>query len=304
MAVGAYCTYIPDSDLEAAVARLRSEAVAKTTSGVHRPGDGTAQVITEQLCRVTEGTLLGRHLLERAVDEPRPESGELLTLVTTAMGAPTTTLPRSLSGVDQAAAAIPVCDERSAYDTEPTFLTVDLDTSDVATLNTLHLRPPSAVRYRLAEGARLDWIVRDATADEWRVAVYPSELPELPSDAGFVVHRTDMVTGEFAMEPAGSYDEAIQLAEAFLEQGFPGAAEQSHGFGNPFPELVQVSAVRYPEGGGVELVATELGSARREFLGTPEARYVANVVQEVTADASRTGWMLFGLTDLPEAAGG
>ncbi|MQA04114.1 MAG: hypothetical protein GEV07_15765 [Streptosporangiales bacterium] len=300
MAVGAYCTYIPEADLQAAVARLRAEAVAKSATGVHRPGDGTAEVVTTQLCRVTEGTLLARHLLERAADEPRPESAELLALVTAAMGSPSNDLPRPLTGVDLAAAAIPVCDEAGAYDTEPTFLTVDLDTTDVDVLNTLHLRPPSAVRYRLAEGARLDWMVRDATADEWQVAVYPQELPELPADAGFVVHRTDAVTGAFAMEPAGSYEEALRLAETFVEHGFPGVAEQAHGFGNPFPELVQIAAVRYPEAGGVELVATELGAARREFLGTPAASYVANVVQGSHDDAVRTGWMLFGLTNLPD----
>lgn len=302
MAVGAYCTYIPEADLDAAVGRLRAEAVAETATGVQRPGDGSAEVLTAQLCRVTEGTLLARHLLERAADEPRPESADLLTLVTAAMGKPTTTLPFSLSGVDRSTAAIPVCDDADSFDSEAVLLTVNLDATDVEALNTLHLRPPSAIRYRLAEGARLDWMVRDATGDEWRVVVDEGERPDLPDDAGYVLHRTDPATGAFAMEPASSYDDALRLAELFAENGFPGVAEQAHGFGNPYPEVVKVAAVDYLDGDGVKVLANGFAEARREFAGAPEARYVANVVRGQRGEPVRTGWMLFGLTELPEPA--
>lgn len=298
MAVGAYCTYLPDADLEQCVARLREEAVAKVGDYVHRPGDGTADVVTSQVCRVTEGTMLARHLLERAVDEPRQESADLITLVTAAMGGPAQ-LPESLTQVDGATAAIPVCDDSGAYDTEAVRVEVDLDVTDVETLNTLHLRPPSAVRYRFAEGARLDWIVRDATGDEWRVDVSAGEQPDLPADAGYVLHRTDPATGSFSMEPAPSYDEALRLAAVFAEHGFPAVADQAHGFGNPYPELVQVAAVRYT-GGGVEVLQSDVAEARRNFVATPKASYVASVVTG-EHEPQRTGWMLFGLTDLPES---
>ncbi|MQA80190.1 MAG: hypothetical protein GEV10_17180 [Streptosporangiales bacterium] len=300
MAVGAYCTYVAEPGLDEAVARLRADAVAATADGVHRPGDGTAEQVTEQACRVTEGTLLARHLLERAVDEPRPESADLLALTLAALGRPGTTLPAPLTGVDGATAAIPVCDTADAYVQEAVFLTVDLDRTDVAALNTLHLRPPSAIRYRLAEAARLDWVVRDATRDEWTVSVDAGEVPDLPDGAGYVLHRTDPATGAFAMEPAPSYDDAVRLAAQFAEHGFPGATDQMHGFGNPYPEVVTVSAVRYREG-GVDVLAAGIAEARREFVSTPEARYVASLVGGERREPERTGWMLFGLTDLPAA---
>lgn len=298
MAVGAYCTYVAEPDLDEAVSRLRADAVATSAAGVHRPGDGTAEQVTDQACRVTEGTLLARHLLERAVDEPRPEGADLLALTLAALGAPGTALPPPLAGVDLATAAIPVCDAPDTYEQEAVFLTVDLDRTDVEALNTLHLRPPSAIRYRLAEAARLDWVVRDATRDEWSVSVEAGELPDLPDDAGFVVHHTDPATGAFGMEPARSYDEAVRLAEQYAEHGFPGTTVRGQGFGNPYPEVVAVGAVRYREG-AVDVLAGGIAEARREFVATPEARYVASLVSGERREPERTGWMLFGLTDLP-----
>src|SRR5690606_20403409 len=118
-------------------------------------------------------------------------------------------------------------------------------------------------------------------------------------DAGFVLHRTDPATGAFAMEPAPSYDEALRLAAVYAENGFPAAADQAHGFGNPYPEVVKVAAVRYTQT-GVDVIATDLGEAHRTFVGTPKASYVASVVTGERTQPERTGWMLFGLTDLPE----
>lgn len=297
MGVAAYCTYLAEPDLDAAVARLRDEAVADTGDALHRPGDGTADVVTSQVCRLTEGTLLARHLLERAVDEPRPEGPELLALTVAALGRPGTGLPDALGGVDRATAAIPVCDDAAAYRTEPTRLEVDLDRTDVAALNALHLRPPSAIRYRLDEGARLDWVVRDASEDEWRVVVDAPPPGVLPEGASYVVHRTDPATGAFTMEPGGSYDDAVRLATEFAERGFaePGPGP---GFGNPYPEVFTVAAVRFVEG-GVDVVAPRLAEARREFVATPHARYWANVVTGERGEPRRTGWVLFGLTRLP-----
>src|SRR4051812_39545835 len=88
MGVAAHCMDLPEPDLDAAVARLRDEAVADAGDGVHRPGDGTAEVVTARVCGVTEATLPARHLLERAVDEPRPEGPELLALTVAALGRP------------------------------------------------------------------------------------------------------------------------------------------------------------------------------------------------------------------------
>ncbi|HEX6447194.1 MAG TPA: hypothetical protein VF053_19020 [Streptosporangiales bacterium] len=298
MGVAAYCTYLPEPDLDAAVARLRDEAVAEVDGRLHRPGDGTAEVVTPQVCRVTEATLLARHLLERAVDEPRAEGPELLALTVAALGRPGAGLPDALAGVDVATAAIPVCDDAAAYETEPVRLDVDLDRTDVALLNSLHLHPPSAVRYRLAEGARLDWIVRDASEDEWRVTVDAPPPGELPADVSYVVHRTDPATGAFTMEPAASYDDGVRLATGFAERGFAEPAGHASGFGNPYPEVFRVAAVRYVDG-GVDVVAPRLAEARREFVATPRARYWANVVTGERGEPRRTGWVLFGLTDLP-----
>lgn len=294
----AYCTYLAESDLDAAVERLRAEAVAEVDGRVHRPGDGTAEVVTPQVCRVTEATLLARHLLERAVDEPRPEGPELLALTVAALGRPGSGLPDALGGVDRAIAAIPVCDDAAAYQTEPTRLDVDVDHTDVAALNSLHLHPPSAVRYRLGMGARLDWIVRDASEDEWRVVVDAPSPGEPPGDATYVVHRSDPATGAFTMEPAGSYDDAVRLATEFAERGFPEPGGQGQGFGNPYPEVFTVAVVRFVDG-GIDVVAPRLAEARREFVTTPHARYWANVVTGERSEPHRTGWVLFGLTDLP-----
>jgi hypothetical protein len=193
-----------------------------------------------------------------------------------------------------------VRDDAAAYEMEPVRLDVDVDRTDVAALNSLHLHPPSAVRYRLAEGARLDWIVRDASEDEWRVVVTegsPSPA-ELPGDASYVVHRTDPATGAFTMEPAASYEDGLRLATGFAESGFAERAGYASGFGNPYPEVFTVAAVRYVDG-GVDVVAPRLAEARREFVATPRARYWANVVTGERAEPQRTGWVLFGLTDLP-----
>lgn len=298
MGVAAYCTYLAEPGLDAAVTRLRDEAVAEVDGRVHRPGDGTAEVVTAQVCRVTEATLLARHLLERAVDEPRPEGPELLALTVAALGRPGSGLPDALGGVDRATAAIPVCDDAAAYQTEPVRLDVEVDRTDVDALNALHLRPPSLIRYRLAQGARLDWIVRDASEDEWRVVVDAPSPAELPDGASYVVHRTDPATGAFTMEPAGSYDDAVRLATEFAEHGFPEPGGLGPGFGNPYPEVFTVGAVRFVDG-GVDVLAPRLAEARREFVATPHARYWANVVTGERGEPQRTGWVLFGLTDLP-----
>lgn len=299
MAVAAYCTYLAEPDLDVAVTRLRDEAVAESGGHVHRPGNGSAEAVTAQVCRVTEGTLLARHLLERAVDEPRPEGAELLALTVAALGRPGSGLPDALGGADRATAAIPACDDAASYRTEPVRLDVDVDRTDVAALNALHLHPPSAIRYRLEKGARLDWIVRDASEDEWRVVVDAPPAPaDLPADASYVVHRTDPSTGAFTMEPAASYDDAVRLATGFAEHGFPEPGGLGPGFGNPYPEVFTVAAVRFVDG-GVDVVAAWLAEARREFVATPRARYWANIVTGERGRPQPTGWILFGLTDLP-----